>query len=184
MNSYPVGGAIANNAGSYTIPLPPGTYSLIALKTNYVVNGATAPTLTLASGGKPSTNLSLLPATCSISGRVVDAANSSLGLPGLWALPKSTNSLIAFGFSDTNGNFTIRATASEWELKPDEVQIAALNYVRFQDSPQVDTTKGSVAGMTITLLKGTALILWQREGCAEPSPGRGEALPRRRQRPV
>jgi len=32
--STPIGGAVANNAGGYRIPLPPGTYNLMAFKTN------------------------------------------------------------------------------------------------------------------------------------------------------
>jgi hypothetical protein len=158
MNSNPVGGAIGNNAGGYAIPLPPGTYSLIAFKTNYVVNRSTAPTLTLESGAKLGTNLSLVPTTRSISGKVVDAADSSLGLPGFWVFPMSTNSLIAVGITDTNGNFTARATASEWEINYDSMQLLALGYARFQDSQRVSTTTGNAAGLTIPLPKGTALF--------------------------
>jgi len=158
MNSNPVGGAIGNNAGGYAIPLPPGTYSLIAFKTNYVFNSATGPTLTLGSGAKLSTNLTLMPTTRSISGKVADAADSNLGLPGFWVFPMSTNNLIAVGITDINGNFTVRATASEWKIQYNHMQLPAKGYVRFQSDPQVSTTTGSVAGLTIPLPKGSALF--------------------------
>jgi hypothetical protein len=158
MNSNPVGGVTANNAGAYALPVPPGTYSLVAFKTNYVFNGATAPTRTVGSGVKVSTNITLLPTTRSISGKVADAANSSLGLAGIWVFPMSANGLMAVGMTDTNGSFTARATASGWGINYDSMQIPALGYARFQDKPQVDTTAGNVANVMVAMPKGTALF--------------------------
>src|SRR5260221_630059 len=43
----PLGGTVANNSGAYAIHAPPGTYTLIAFKSNYVVNSKSAPLLTL-----------------------------------------------------------------------------------------------------------------------------------------
>ena len=76
-------GTVANNAGSYTISAPPGTYSLGVFKSNYVANMKTAPVFTLAASQTVTTNLTLTNATSSISGKLVDASNSSIGLPGV-----------------------------------------------------------------------------------------------------
>src|ERR1017187_2024827 len=79
-NSSPVAGAVANNAGSYTIQMPAGTYLPVAFRSNYLCNFSTPPVIALGGGATVTTNLILTNATGSISGRVVDAANSSLGL--------------------------------------------------------------------------------------------------------
>ena len=158
MDSSPVGGTIGNNAGGYSLPLPPGTYSLMAFKTNYVVNAALAPTLTLASGAKPNTNLALLGTTRTISGKMADAANSNLGLPGVLIFPANANGLMGFGFTDTNGNFSARVTASQWEIQYDSDQLPALGYAQFQDHPAASTTSGNVANLNLPIPKGTALF--------------------------
>ena len=156
-NSSPVAGVVANSAGGYSLPVPPGTYNLVALRTNYVINGAIVPAVVVGTGATVNTNLSLSPATCSISGRMADA-NSGVGLPGIWILPKSTNSLITAGFTDTNGNFTVQVTASQWKMSYDDNQLPALGYVRLQNSLKVDSTTGSVANVAMTLSKATALF--------------------------
>ncbi len=157
-NSSPIAGTMGNNAGGYSLPLPPGTYALIAVKSSFVANLGTAPTVVVGSGAKANTNLTLSATTCSISGKMVDATNASVGLPGIWMFPQSTNSLIAVGITDTNGNFTARATASQWKVSCNDDQLPALGYVRVQDRPEVDTTTGSVANVTIELPKATALF--------------------------
>ncbi len=98
----PVAAAVANNSGSYTILAPPGTYSFLAFKSNYVCNFATTPVLTLASNATVTTNLTLTVATASLSGKIVDAATNSIGLPGVFMPASTTNGLIALGFSDYN----------------------------------------------------------------------------------
>src|SRR5450759_1135185 len=64
-NSSPVAGAVANNAGSYTIQVPPGTYMLAAFRSNYLANFATAPIITLGGGATITTNLTSTNATAS-----------------------------------------------------------------------------------------------------------------------
>src|ERR1035437_6912479 len=113
-NSSPVAGAVANNAGSYTIQVTPGTYMLAAFRSNYLCNFSTPPVIALGGGATVTTNLILTNATASISGKVVDAANSSLGLPGIMLTMQSTNGLMGIGFTDTNGNFTVGTRPSVW----------------------------------------------------------------------
>src|ERR1041384_228651 len=101
-----LGGSMANNAGAYSIKLALGTYALLAAKTNFVANQAAAPVLTLTSGQTLVTNLTLTNATQTISGKIVDAANSSIGLPGLVVpVSSTTNSWFALAFTDGSGNF-------------------------------------------------------------------------------
>ena len=78
----PLAGAVANNSGSYTIPAPPGTYVPVAFKSNYVCQFLDAAGPHLGSGQTVTNNVTLTNATSSISGKLVDANNSSIGLPG------------------------------------------------------------------------------------------------------
>ncbi len=113
----PQGGTVANNAGSYTIKAPPGTYLLAPFRNNYLVNLATAPKLTLGSGSTITTNLTLTNATQSISGRFVDANTPTLGLPGLLVPVTLTNNFLAVSYTDTNGNFTIGTRPNAWKIE-------------------------------------------------------------------
>ncbi|MGA2028516.1 MAG: carboxypeptidase regulatory-like domain-containing protein [Verrucomicrobiota bacterium] len=151
------GGVVANDSGGYTIEAPPGNYTLFAFKSNFVANLGTAPSLALSSGTIP-TNLSLIPATRSISGKIVDANNSSLGLPGISGGVSSTDNFLTIYFTDTNGNFNVPVTASEWKLEGSVSAFAFLGYLGLQNKVQVDTTAGSTNGITIAVPKATAVF--------------------------
>ena len=55
----PLAGCIANNAGSYTITAPAGTYTLVAFRSNYVSSFVNPPVLALGSGQTVTTNLTV-----------------------------------------------------------------------------------------------------------------------------
>jgi hypothetical protein len=159
---FAAAGAVANSSGTYTINATPGTYLLWAVKSNYVAGITTAPTLTLNPNATITNNLNLIPATQSISASVVDTNTPAIGLPGILVAWKSTNNLIAIGFTDRNGNCTIPVTASQWTYAS-ETGTGALDlhgYVPLQsgNGPTVDTTIGNVIGATVALSKETALF--------------------------
>lgn len=151
----PLAGAVANNSGTYTIPAPPGTYSLMAFKTNYVTSYKKAPTLVLGSGSTVTTNLSVTNATASITGKVVDAANTSLGLPAVFTGIKSTNGWLAVCTTDTNGNFIARVTAGSWSLGGDDSGLIVHGYVGWNNSTNVNA---GASGVTLAYTKANALI--------------------------
>jgi hypothetical protein len=154
-----LGGTIANNAGAYSVQVPPGTYLLLAAKTNYLANQLTAPLLTLTNGQTITTNLTLTNATQPLSGKIVDAANSSFGLPGLVVpVTSSTNHWFALAFTDTNGNFTVGTRPDTWKIEKNESGVAVYGYLASQNSQRVDTSTGSVANVTIAYPKATALF--------------------------
>jgi hypothetical protein len=157
-NLQVVGGAVANNAGSYTIKAPPGTYTLAAIKSNYVANTAAAANLILGIGAAISTNVSLLSATQSISGRVVDANNSGIGIAGFLVPVQTQGGLLTVAFTDTNGNFNARVNANQWRIESNEQGLAVYGYLGLQNSTNVDTTGGSVSGVTNALPKATAIF--------------------------
>jgi hypothetical protein len=153
--SSPQAGAVANNAGTYTIPAPPGTYSLLAFRTNFLANMNTAPMLTLAASQTIATNLTLTNATASISGTNVDANNSSIRLPGVMVVAQSTNGQIAVTFTDTNGIFNVRVTAGTWGIKADDTSLIVHGYLGLQNRTNVNA---GATGVTIAVPKATALI--------------------------
>jgi hypothetical protein len=153
--SSPQAGVVANNAGSYTVQAPPGTYSLIAIKSNYVANANTAPMLTLAASQTITTNLTMTNATASISGTNVDASSSSIRLPGVMVVAQSTNGQMAVTFTDTNGLFNARVTAGKWKLKADNTTLIVHGYLGLQNKTNV--TAGTT-GVSLPVPKATALI--------------------------
>jgi len=157
-NLNPIAGAVANNAGVYTLPASAGTYLLAAFRSNYVADTAAAANLVLGNGATFSTNLNLIATTQTISGKFVDAGNSSLGLPGLLVPVQTKTGLLGICYTDTNGNFTAGVNANQWHVQNDSAGTAVLGYVGFQNSTVVDTTTGSVAGVTIAIPKATALF--------------------------
>jgi hypothetical protein len=172
-NSSPSVGVVANNSGSYTLKAAPGTYALLPFKPGLVTDAAASPTLTLNPGGSVNANLTLLPPTRTISGRFVDAANSSVGLPGVLVLCQSKDNRLAIGFTDSNGSFTVPVTAGLWGVSCDDGALPTLGYVGYEDSAtSVDTTTGSVAAVNISFPKGTALIYGSvKDELNRPFPG-------------
>lgn len=140
----PVGGCVANNSGGYSIMAPAGTYTLVAFRSNYLGSFQTAPVLTLGSGVTLNTNLSLLVATSSISGTLVDATNNAIKLPGIFMPVESTNHEVASVYSDTNGNFTARVNAGAWSLGSDDSGLIVHGYVGYQNGTNVNAGASGV----------------------------------------
>jgi hypothetical protein len=130
---------------------------LASFKNGFVVNLATSPSLSLTSGVTITTNLSLISADRTISGSIVDASNSAVGLAMLLPL-ESKNGLLAVTFSDTNGNFSSGVTSDQWKVESSDQAATFHGYLRLQNKPQVDATSGSVAGVNLALPKANALF--------------------------
>jgi hypothetical protein len=167
----PVAGAMANNAGSYSIPAPPGTYMVVAFKGNYLTDFSASPVLTLGSGAPVTTNLTLTNATSSISGQLVDANNSGVALPGIFISANANSGLMGVGFSDTNGSFSVgvQSGPGQWGLSFDDTSLVVRGYVGLQNGTNVS------AGQTNVILavpKVTALFYGSvKDGGGNPLPG-------------
>jgi hypothetical protein len=146
--------AVADNFGNYSLQAPPGTYSLGALKNNYLVNTVTAPVLTLGDTSIQ-TNLSLIAATNSVSGEVVDAVNPSFGLPGILVTSGSSSGPAMVGLTDTNGNFSLGVTSGQWHLRADDLSLVVHGYVGLQDKTNVNAGQ---TGIALAVPKATALF--------------------------
>ena len=155
----PAGGCVANNAGVYTLPAPAGSYQLTPLKNNFVATFRTAPSVTLTNATTNTVNLNLIAATQTISGSVVDANNSSLGLPGMLVpVQSSDSSLLTICFTDTNGNFMAPVTANQWKIEANSAAVAFHGYVGLQNKRSANTTGGNVSGINFALPKATGFF--------------------------
>jgi len=151
-------GAYANATGNYSLRAPPGAYQLIALKPGFVFDIAAAPAV-VVSNQNVTQNLSLIPATRTLSGQLQESpANAGLAAVSLFL--ESTNGLLAFGFTDGSGNFTLPVTASEWEIGPAESALALLGCLipEGDSAARFNTTAGNVSGALITVPRATALF--------------------------
>jgi hypothetical protein len=164
----PVAGTVANSSGAYSIQMPPGTYVPMAFKSNYVASYTSSPVLTLNSS-PITTNLSLTIATAGISGKIVDALNPGIGLPGLFVPAMNSSGLIAAGSSDTNGNFTVRVTSGSWQLEGSPQGLTLHGYVGYQNGTNINAgTTGFVGGF----YKATSLFYGAvKDGSGNPLAG-------------
>lgn len=156
-NLTPQGGVVADNSGNYQISAPPGDYILIPFKSNFVANGGAAG-VTLSNGVNLNTNLFLLSADRTISGSFIDASNSATGLPGVLVPIESQNGLITVAFTDTNGNFSAGVTSDQWKVEFSDQGAAFHGFLHAQDKLRVDTSTGSVSGLTIAMPKANAIF--------------------------
>ena len=151
----PLAGTVADNAGNYNVQAPPGSYMPVAFENNYVADMTMAPVFTLAASQTITTNLTLISATSSISGSVVDANNAGIGLPGVMVSAMSDDGLLTITFTGTNGNFDVPVADGMWQVKADDTTLIVHGYVGLNNGTNVS------AGATEVVLacpQATALI--------------------------
>jgi hypothetical protein len=154
----PVAGVVANNSGQFSILVPLGTYVPMAFRSNYVADYSASPILTLGTGGDTTTNLTLTNAAANISGQIVDANNTSNGLPGIFVpVNASINGQVFIGvsFSDTNGYYTEQVTPGQWKIGGDDSGLILHGYVGYQNKTNVAS---GATGVTLAYPKATALF--------------------------
>jgi len=153
-----VAGTVAASDGLFTIKVPAGTYRVVGAKRGFVDDMVTAGTVVLAPGATLSNNVSILAATRTLSGRLMDAANTNQGLAGVQFFVNSTNDLFALSVTDSNGWFNVPVSAGVWRIEPDAEALGFLGYPGPQESPMANTTSGDVTNLWILVPRATALI--------------------------
>ena len=162
-------GTVAGNSGSYAISVPTGAYVVGALKDHYLGDLGASP-VTVGAGTVVTANLTLSNTTRTISGRLTDASNHSVGLPGLLVHVINTNGLAAVANSDTNGEFTVRVASGIWGFGEDGVNIHG--YLSLNSDAPIDTTTGDVSGLIVAYPKATALFYGSvKDQLDQPVPG-------------
>ena len=150
-------GVLANNSGAFSISCPPGNYLVVASKSGMVTDFGAAPTVTVTAGVNATANFSLAPTDRTIVGTLTNAVTGGV-LPGVQVRLQSATGLFALGYSDDQGNFSIGVTAGTWSPEVEEPTVAALGLVVPEQFSDINTTTGSVAGLTLPFQPATALF--------------------------
>jgi len=153
-----ISGAVANSNGLFTIRIPAGQYQLVAVKRGFISNFDTAPVIIVPAGGSTSNNAVLTPAGRSISGRLVDAANTNIGISGVQLFISASNSLFTLAFTDVDGNFDAPVTAALWRVEPEEKSLGVLGYMSPGNDYMANTSAANVTGLLIPIARATALV--------------------------
>lgn len=148
---------VTDRQGRYELRLPPGFYAVIAAKPGWVTDvdapfmvGLTEP------GQMVLADLELIPATHTLSGRLVNAANVAQGLPAIFLQAESDTGLFAPGWTDSDGRFTIGVSGGQWRIEPAEEDLA-LHGCLYPDMDQgFLTTTGSVSGIRLEAVPANA----------------------------
>jgi hypothetical protein len=126
----------------------------------------------LGSGGTVTTNINLVAASRVISGRVVNAANTAVGPPGVVLFTQSENDSYALSSTDTNGVFSIDVTGDVWQVEPQSENLATHGYLGLEDAPAFDASVASVSNAEIPVHYGTAMFYGTiRDDTGAPIPG-------------
>lgn len=150
------GAALADSTGHYSLRLPTNNYTLIASQPNCYYDMSLAPQIALTNGMTATNNLYLTNGTVTLSGSVRDATNNN-GLGGVFMLLQSGDHL-AIAFTASNGTFSAAVAPSFWQLEILEDRLGRRGYVNPQNFPQVDTTTGAVANVTLLFPKANAMF--------------------------
>lgn len=150
-------GAVANNAGNYSIGAPPGSYFLAAAKSNFVVDLDSQPEFSIFTKSTNDVTIGLTAATTNITGRAVNAATNSIGVPGLLGLAESTNDFLSLYFTDTNGNFVAPVTNNMWTVPIDASAAAFAGYLTLASNALLVVSNSAVR-VTNSLPQATAIF--------------------------
>ncbi|MGD0538974.1 MAG: putative Ig domain-containing protein [Verrucomicrobiota bacterium] len=159
----PIVGGAADATGSYTLEALPDTYWVIAFWPGYVMDFNAAPYITLAAGGTVTTNLSLISATSTLSGTLVDSDNTTLPvLPYSQLTAFTADHLFTITTADSNANYSVGVTPGLWTVRPRWQSAITKSYLVPEPGSfterSFDTSGGSVAYAAVALKRATALI--------------------------
>ncbi len=148
--------AVTDTNGNYNFYSPAGSFAVLVAQSQFVAD-VNAGMVTILTNQFVTNNLSVASGTFTLSGHLTDAVTGkSNGV--VFVNAESTNNLFSGAFSDTNGNFSLPVTPSQWKLDLDGGALAQRGYLAPQNKMTVPVTTGSVSNVNYALTKATALI--------------------------
>jgi hypothetical protein len=157
-----IAGTTADTNGNYSLKALPGIYQVLAFQTGYVGNLTNFPTVTLLTNTTVTTNLTLIAATTTISGSLVDSTNVLVkAIPNAQLIAFSTNLLVAVSEADSNANFSIPVSANNvWTVRATAQSAATEAYLVPDASIEshYETFSGPVSNAIVMLKHATAII--------------------------
>lgn len=149
----------ADASGNFSLPVEPGSYVLLAVKSGYVM-GFGSSSATVNSGvNTTGVIVNMTATTRTFSGKVADD-NTNVGLPGVQLFFDSEDGF-TIASTDANGNFSASVSPGIWQVETADASLFRLGYLPIDedDSPTGDTTSGNVTGADCLASKATALIV-------------------------
>ena len=151
-------GAMTDANGNYTLYCPPALqYAVLPIASSVI--GDQSLSFSVSSNLFTTNNLTNTFADRTISGQITDSVTAN-GIAGVFiqAQAGGEGGLMAVGFTDTNGNYSIPVNSGQWQVKLDGAAGAEQGYIILNKKLNADTSSGSVSGKNFQLAKATALI--------------------------
>ena len=152
---------LTDQNGMFSINSPSGDFLLFALKTGHVFALSSLPEVQISDGSTSTQDLTMFPADRNITGRLTDKT-TGLGIGGVLVFIGTTDDeFLTLGFTEGDGAFNFPVVSGEWEIDLEGQSGALHGNVFLEDLEAIDTTAGSVAGLSIQVPKVEALIYGQ-----------------------
>jgi len=163
-------GTVANTNGVFSLRAPLGNYVMVGAKTNFVEDISQAG-ITLSAKGTTNGTFALTSATTNVTGRVVDSANSN-GVGGVSGTMISTNELLSFYFTDTNGYFYAPVTTNDFWQSPLDAFDATFQGLLTRTNNQLLNVSNKTVNITNALPPANAIFYGVvSNSSAVPMPG-------------
>ncbi len=160
-------GTVADKFGNFSLRVAPGNYLFAAAKTNFVSGDITNQLAAKTTNSSPY-DIPMFQATTNITGRVIDSVHSN-GLAGVSGIAVSTNGLLSFYFTDTNGYFYTPVVTNFWQAPVDMFAAAFQGYLTWQ-SNQTLNVSNKVVNITNALPPVSAIFYGTVSNTLAPMP--------------
>lgn len=150
-------GIVANASGQYSLGLPTGQYTLIAVRPGYAADFENAAMVNLTANANLTANLTSLVTTRTISGRMQDA-DTGVGLGGVQVIFSTEDDKVTLGVTEADGSFEMGVPTGPMYVELSESSLNLMGYVGFSDDTEVDTTAGDISGQIVELPAVNAVV--------------------------
>ena len=148
---------LTDRNGMFSINSSSGGFQLFALKTGHTFDFSSLPQVQIADASTSTQDLTLFPADRNITGQLTDKA-TGLGIGGILVFIETSDDLLTIGFTEGDGAFDFPVVSGEWEMDLEGESGALHGNIFLEDIEPIDTTAGSVTGLSIQAPKVEALI--------------------------
>lgn len=157
-----IASAVSNTTGNYSINVPPGNYILVPFLVGYTGSLGAKPFAVTADQTLTGKNISLTPATATMTGQIVDPNLSGSAFQGIQMFITSGSvGGVALATSDSDGVFDAPVTAaSDWDLQVSSFNTNLVGYLPPINDPMGDTSNTSIntINFNIPLTAANALV--------------------------
>jgi len=140
-NGNGLGSTFTDATGNYSLAAPPGDYQLIAIAPGFVTDMSAAGA-TVAANAFTTKDVALAAGVSTISGQLQNISSGNAGVAGVFLVAQSSDNHMTGAFTDASGNYSMAASASDWQIDIVDGQLMQKGFVRPQSKATADTTGG------------------------------------------